>query len=91
MCCNAQLTTHQLIVLVVIATTVTMSRCLQAGQQRGLPLGVVPHNSGKAIVTRQPASCDDNVVTAGHRKQLWNELSISLIISFKLIFAYCVS
>ena len=64
-----QLTTHQLVVVVVEATTVTMSRSLQAGQQRGLPLGVVPHNSGNATYGSPyaiPASCDNEVVTFGH-------------------------
>ena len=37
-------------------------RLLQAGQQRGLPLGVVPHNSGGEGL----ASCDDYIVTVGH-------------------------
>ena len=60
-------TTHQLVVVIVIATTVVSPWCLQAGQQRGLPLGVVPHHSGDAIVTRaRVASCDDDVVTVGH-------------------------
>ena len=40
---------------------------LQAGQQSGLPLGVVPHNSGAARATRaRVASCNDDVVTVGH-------------------------
>ena len=64
---NVQLTAHHLDVVVVIATTVSVSRCLQAGQQRGLPLGVVAHNSGEARATRaRVSSCDDDVVTVGH-------------------------
>ena len=65
---SMQRTTYQLVVVIVIATTVFISRCLQAGQQRGLPLGVVPHHSAEAIRVAFPfnASCDDNVVTVGH-------------------------
>ena len=62
-----QPTTYHLVVVVVIATTVEVSRLLQAGQQSGLPLGVVPHNSGAARATRaRVASCNDDVVTVGH-------------------------
>ena len=63
---NAQLTTYHLVIVVVIATTVVPSRCLQAGQQCGLPLGVVPHYSGDAIIRAPEASCDDDLATAGH-------------------------
>ena len=48
---NIQFTTYHLVVVEVIATTVLESRLLQAGQQSGLPLGVVPHNSVDAIAT----------------------------------------
>ena len=72
---NVQLTTYHLVVVVVIATTVVDSWLLQAGQQSGLPLGVVPHNSGNATKASTnastcelaiPASCDNDDVTVGH-------------------------
>ena len=68
---NAQHTTHQLVVVVVIATTVESPRLLQAGQQSGISLGVVLHNSGNATKPRCPgnaipATCDNDVVTVGH-------------------------
>ena len=58
-------TTYQLAVIVVVATGREPPSLLQAGQQSGFPLDVVAHNSGDASITT-PASCDDNVVTAGH-------------------------
>ena len=66
---NVPLTTYHLVIVVVIATTVCMSRCLQAGQQSGLPLGVVPHHSGDAIIIRanvSSSSCDDDLAAAGN-------------------------
>ena len=64
---NIQFTTYHLVVVEVIATTVLESRLLQAGQQSGLPLGAVAHNSGAARATRaRVASCDDVVVTVGY-------------------------
>ena len=62
---SMQRTTHQLVVVIVIATTVLSPWCLQAWQQRGLPLGVVPHHSGDAT-RASVASGDDVVVTVGY-------------------------
>ena len=91
---NVQLTTYHFVVVVVIATTRVVSRILQAGQQSGLPLGVVPHNSGGAHVIRaSPASCDDYVVTVGHLDTTslpgmsYQLVSILLLLTV-LIFAY---
>ena len=80
-----QLTTHQLVVVVVIATTVESPRCLQAGQLSGHSIGGVHQDSGH-VTTATDASCDDDVVTAGHL----DTTSISgfrcqLAISFNLI------
>ena len=60
-----QLTTHQLVVVVVIATTVESPRCLQAGQLSGHSIGGVHQDSGD-VNTATDASCDDDVVTARH-------------------------
>ena len=62
---NEQHTTHQLVVVVVIATTVESPRLLQAGQQSDLPLDAVAHNSGGASQATA-FSCDDDVVSVGH-------------------------
>ena len=72
---NIQFTTYHLVVVVVIATTVVDSWLLQAGQQSGISLGVVLHNSGNATKASTnastcelaiPASCDNDDVTVGH-------------------------
>ena len=60
-----QFTTHHLVVVVVIATTGYISCLLQAGQQSGLPLDAVAHNSGGASQATA-FSCDDDVVSVGH-------------------------
>ena len=58
---------HQLVIVVVEATPVVVSRLLQAGQQSGLPLGVVSYNLGDTIAIRACiASCDYVVVTLWH-------------------------
>ena len=62
---NIQLTTHQLAVVVVITATVESPRCLQVGQRIGRPYGGVLQNPGD-VNTATDASCDDDLVTAGH-------------------------
>ena len=80
-----QLTTHQLVVVVVIATTVESPRCLQAGQLSGHSIGVVLQDSGD-VTTATDASCDDDVVTAGHLDTTSiSGLRYQLAITFNLI------
>ena len=62
-------TYHHLVIVVVVAATVAFPLCLQAGQQSGLPLGVVPHHSGDAIIiwaNVSSSSCDDDLAAAGN-------------------------
>ena len=62
---NIQLTTHQLAVVVVITATVESPWLQQVGKRIGRPYGVV-HQNSRDVTTATDASCDYDVVTAGH-------------------------
>ena len=80
-----QPSTYHLVVVVVIATTVESPRCLQAGQLSGHSIGGVHQDSGD-VNTATDASCDDDVVTAGHLDTTSvSGLRYQLAISFNLI------
>ena len=62
---NIQLKTHQLIVVVVIATTVESPRLQQVREGIRHSIGGVLQNSGHVTIVTD-ACCEDNLVTAGH-------------------------
>ena len=62
---NVKPSTYQLVVVVVIATTVESPRLQQVREGIRHSIGEVLQNSADVTIVTD-ASCDDNLVTAGH-------------------------